>query len=73
MMGWKKRGWGITFGGVARLVLPEPGKVLVLEPGHVGVVVFVVFLTCPFGHIGGWFSFLDARRSALYGAVGLDG
>lgn len=49
------RGIGITFGSVARFVLPEPGEVLVFEPGNVGIVVFVILLARPFGHIGGDF------------------
>lgn len=50
-MGWEK---GDTFGGITRLVLPEPREVLVFEPGDVGVVVFVVFLTRPFRHLCVW-------------------
>ncbi len=36
-----------TFDGVGRLVLAEPGEVFVLQPGHVRVVVGVVFLASP--------------------------
>lgn len=41
----------VTFGGIARLVLPEVSEVFILEPGHVGGVVFVVLLLRPVRHV----------------------
>jgi len=45
--GGKKIGVRKTFGGVGSFVFAEPGEVFVLDPGHVGVIVGVVFLARP--------------------------
>ena len=47
------RGWegqGRTFGGIARLVLAPVAEHLILDPGHVLCVGFVVLFLGPLGH-----------------------
>lgn len=45
--GGGKDGRKLTFGRVGSFVFAEPFEVFVLHPGHIGVIVRVVFLTRP--------------------------
>ena len=43
-----------TFDGVGGFVLAPVAEDFVFDPGHVGVVVLIVFLLGPVGHDCGW-------------------